>query len=235
MIKQIMMAAAAVMILGTAACDRAISNMQTVVSDDCGRSWKDIPIGGVVPARVGICALKVTIPSYPMSGDSAFRTSFSNKVLTNIQIGYEYEIFDAKLFLTEARYLGRQNSAGDGEANSADRYESAENTIINRRIRETTSTVLSGQSIVEFDQAKIEDPLLDQINDSLKPRGVRLVSMQLVVIPDDQTRQAMDVASARQVYASVGLGELGDRVIVARSGATNVTVGQPAASGDARN
>lgn len=224
MMKQILVAAAVAATLGTAACDRAISNMQTLVSDDCGRTWKEIPVGGTVPARVGICALKVTVPSYPMTGDAAFRTSFANKVLTNIQIGYEYEIFDAKLFLTEARYLGRQNSAGDGEENAADKYESAENTIINRRIRETTSNVLGGQSIVEFDQAKLEDPLLDEINKKLAERGVRLVSMQLVVIPDDQTRQAMDVASARQVYSSVGLGELGDRVIVARSGATNITV-----------
>ena len=224
MMKQLMIAAAVAATLGTAACDRAISNMQTLISDDCGRTWKEISVGGTVPARVGICALKVTVPSYPMSGEAGFRTSFANKVLTNIQIGYEYEIFDAKLFLSEARYLGRQNSAGDGEENSATKYESAENTIIERRIRETTSNVLGGQSIVEFDQAKIEDPLLDQINKSLEGRGVRLVSMQLVVIPDDQTRQAMDVASARQVYASVGLGELGDRVIVARSGATNVTV-----------
>lgn len=223
--KRILFAAVAVSGLITlSACDRAISNMQTLVSDDCGVSWKQIPPGGTVPARVGVCALKVTIPGYPMSGDAAFRTSFANRVLVNVQIGYEYQITNGKLFLTEARYLGRQNSEGDGAANSVDRYESAENTIINRRIREATSAMLITQNIVTFDQARLEDQLLEEINRQLKPRGVELVSMAFVVTPDDQTRQAMDVASARQVYQSVGLDGLGDQLLVARAGAPRISI-----------
>lgn len=212
--------------LATAACDRAISNMQTLVSDDCGQNWKAIEPGRAVPARVGVCALKVTIPGYPMSGEAGFRTSFANRVLVNVNIGYEYQITDGKLFLTEARYLGKQNSEGDGSANAADLYESAENTIINRRIREATSAMLAGQNIVTFDQAVLEDNLLLEINKALAPRGVQLLSMQFVVTPDEQTRQAMDVASARQVYGSVGLTEIGDRLLVARAGAARVTVNQ---------
>lgn len=226
--RAIVMTVAAAALLATAACDRAISNMTTLVSDDCGQNWKVINPGQAVPARVGVCALKVTIPNYPMSGDAGFRTSFANRVLVNVQIGYEYEITDGKLFLTEARYLGRQNSEGDGSANSVDKYESAENTIINRRIREVTAAMLSSQNIVEFDQAVLEDELLAAINKALAPRGVQLLSMQFVVIPDEQTRQAMDVASARQVYQSVGLSELGDRLLVARAGASRITVTQGA-------
>ncbi len=223
----LILALASAAMLMTAACDRAISNMQTLVSDDCGVSWKAIQPGGVVPARVGHCALKVSIPGYPMSGEAAFRTSFANRVLVNVGIGYEYQITDGRKFLTEARYLGKQNSDGDGAANSADKYESAENTIINRRIREVTSATLAAQNIVSFDQGALEDGLLADINKQLAARGVELVSMQFVVTPDDQTRQAMDVASARQVYASVGLGELGDRLLVARAGAPRVTVQAP--------
>lgn len=213
-------------LLMTAACDRAISNMQTLVSDDCGVSWKAIQPGGAVPARVGVCALKVTIPGYPMSGEAGFRTSFANRVLVNVNIGYEYTITDGKLFLVEARYLGKQNSEGDGSANAASQYESAENTIINRRIRETVSSMLVGQNIVTFDQGALEDQMLAEINKSLATRGVRLESMQFVVTPDEQTRQAMDVASARQVYQSVGLDSLGDQLLVARAGAARVAVTQ---------
>lgn len=206
------------------ACDRAISNMQTLVSDDCGVSWKLISPGEAVPARVGVCALKVTVPNYPMTGDAGFRTAFANRVLVNVSVGYEYTITDAKRFLKEARYLGRQNSDGDGDANNVGNYESAENTIIDRRIREATSSMLISQDIVDFDQGRFEDALLAEINKRLAARGVELASIAFVVTPDNQTRQAMDVTSARRIYQSVGIEELGDRIIVARAGAAQQSV-----------
>lgn len=218
------LAAATLALLTTAACDRAVSNMQVLISDDCGQNWTQIESGKVVPARVTTCQLKVTIPDYPMSGEANFRTAFANRVLVNTNIGYEYQITEGKKFLSEARYLGKQNSAGDDAANSVDAYESAENTIINRRIREVVAATLLNENIVSFDQARVEDALLDSINAKLAERGVKLLSMQFVVTPDDQTRQAMDVASARQVYQSVGMGDIGDRLVVARAGAPRIVV-----------
>lgn len=215
---------AAAALLALVGCDRAISNMQTLVSDDCGVTWKAIRAGGAVPARVGVCALKVTIPNYPMTGDATFRTAFANRVLVNVSVGYEYTITDAIKFLSEARYLGRQNSAGDDSANSAGNYESAENTIIDRRIRETTSSLLLSQDIVDFDQGRFEDALLARLNEVLSDRGVELASIAFVVTPDEQTRQAMDAASARRVYASIGITPLGDQLMIARAGAPRVTV-----------
>jgi hypothetical protein len=222
--KTIILAILACAALATAACDRAISNMQTLISDDCGVTWKEIAPGGAVPARVGVCALKVTIPGYPMAGEARFRTSFANRVMADVSISYEYTITDGKKFLTEARYLGRQNSEGDGEANASDKYESAENTIIDRRIREAVTAMLMTQDIVDFDQGKSEDALMAAINRALAERGVELASMALVVTPDNQTRQAIDVVSARRVYESAAIPALGDDIIVARSGASQVTV-----------
>jgi hypothetical protein len=230
MFRKTILLGAALATLALAGCDRAISNMETLISDDCGQSWKEIPPGGAVPARVGVCALKVTIPSYPMAGEARFRTSFANRVMADTTIGYEYTIVDGKKFLTEARYLGRQNSDGDGADNSASKYESAENTIIDRRIREAVTTALINQDIVDFDQGKSEDALLAAINESLAERGVELASMQLVVTPDNQTRQAMDVVSARRVYASASIPELGDQIIVARSGASQISVNNSSAT-----
>ena len=222
--KTLLIGLGAVALLSIAACDRAISNMQTYVSDDCGVKWKEIPPGGAVPARVGVCALKVTIPGYPMAGEAKFRTSFANKVMADVAISYEYTITDGRSFLTEARYLGRQNSDGDGADNTAAKYESAENTIIDRRIREAVTAALINQDIVDFDQGKSEDSLMAAINAALKERGVELASMALVVTPDNQTRQAMDVVSARRVYQAATIPDLGDQIIVARSGASQVVV-----------
>lgn len=223
--KILVTAFAAIALLSTAACERAVSNVQVLISDDCGQNWTQIESGKVVPARVTACQLKVTIPDFPMSGEANFRTAFDNRVLVNTNIGYEYQITDGKKFLREARYLGRQNSASDGVENSADKYESAENTIINRRIREVVSSTLIHQNIVTFDQAKVEDQMLDAINEKLAERGVQLLSMQFVVTPDEQTRQAMDVASARQVYQSVGITDVGDKLLVARAGVSRIIIG----------
>lgn len=213
-----------VSILALVGCNRAVSNVQTLISDDCGVNWKFIPPGNSIPSRMGVCALRVSLPNSPMTGDARFRTSFANKVLANVSIGYEYTIDDARAFIMEAKYLGRQNVEGDDVVNDANKYESAENTIIDRRLRELTSASLLAEDIVDFDQGKFEDKLLDQANEMLKARGVKLASLQFVMTPDEQTRQAMDAASARRVYASIGIAELGERLMIAKAGAPKITM-----------
>jgi hypothetical protein len=220
--KKILIASAAFLALG--ACDRAISNMQTLVSDNCGKDWKLIGVGQVVPARVGPCALKVTVPNVPMQGETVFRAAFMNNVLTNMSISYEYTITDPVAFISEAKYIGRQNSAGDGAENAVSVYESAENTIIDRRIREIASELLQMEDIVTFNQGVFEDKLLEEVLEMLMDRGVTMSYIAAVPIPDEQTRMAIDVAAARQVYESVGLGDVATEILVSRAGATRVIV-----------
>lgn len=212
------------MALVTSACDRAISNMQTLISDDCGKSWRAIAPGNTVPARVGVCALKVTIPNYPMQGDAVFKVNFKNHVLVSVSTSYEYTITDPLKFIANARYIGRQNSDGDGSANSTSQYETAENMLIDRRIREVASNMLRAEDIVDFDQGAFEDRLLISANDALKDRGIVLNSMAFVPTPDEQTRLAIDAGAAVRVYDASGMNELGRQMMVARAGAPNITI-----------
>lgn len=211
-------------VLSTAACDRAISNMQTLVSDDCGRTWRLIQVGGTVPSRVGACALKVTVPNYPMAGDAAFKVNFKNSVLVTVSAGYEYTITDPLKFISNARYIGRQNSAGDGEANASSQYESAENILIDKRIREVADGLLDDEDIVDFDQSAFETTLLVAVNEVLAPRGVQLNSIAFVPTPDAQTRMAIDVVAADRVYVASGMQDIGRQIMVARAGAPSVVV-----------
>lgn len=210
-----------------AKCSRASANVQTLISDDCGVTWELIPPGRTIPARMLPCAYKVSVPDYPMQGETKFKTSFANRVLAEVEIGYEYSIIDAKVFIGEAKYLGKANTSVDDATNASSQYESAENAVIDKRIREVTTSTLINEDIVEFSQAEFEDRLLEAVNELLANKGVRLNFISFVPTPEEQTRLAIDMMTAMKVYESRGLGELGQKVAVARASATKIQVGGP--------
>ena len=215
--------------LFAAGCARAPSNVQTLVSDNCGSSWRLIPVGGVVPTGMAnACFMKVAVPNYPMVGESTFTAVFSNRVRVTVNSSYDYTIIDAMKFITEARFITRQGSIGDETRNGANVWDSAESILIDRRLRELANSpeFLLSEDIVEFNQGEFEDRLLTTLNANLAERGVQLNTFTFVVTPDDQTRNMIDVAAALRVCESIdGLDSMSCRAIItARAGATRVTV-----------
>jgi len=203
-------------------CDRSQANVRTLISNDCGVTWEIIPAGDVIPKRITPCELKTTIPGAPMTGESHFKTNFANKVKTNIDMDYEYEIIDPVKFITEAPYLAKTNSDGDDVSSNNSRFESAENSIIDKRIKDIARDLLLDIDIVEFDQSEFEDTLQTQVNKALSDRGVRINYLSFVPTPSEQTEQAIDVATAMKIYESKNLQEVGKQVIANKAGATHV-------------
>ena len=203
-------------------CDRSQANVQTLISNDCGVSWELIKPGQVIPKRIGPCDLKTTVPGAPMTGESHFKTTFANKVKANIDMDYEYEVIEPVKFITEAPYLAKTNADPDDVSANNSRFESAENSIIDKRIKEAARELLQDVDIVEFDQSEFEDTLLNVVNKSLENRGVRLNFLSFVPTPSEQTEQAIDVATAMKIYESKGLQEVGKLVIANKAGATKV-------------
>jgi hypothetical protein len=209
-------------------CSRAQANVQTLVTNDCGQTWQVIKVGETVPRTIGYCSYTITIPDYPMQGEVKFKTSFANRVLANVEVSYEYVIIDGVKFISEAKYIGKMNSESDDKSNASSAYESAENSVIDKRIREAASTSLIQQDIVDFSQAEFEDLLLNKANEMLAEKGVKLSFISFVPIPEEQTRLAIDVLTAQKVYESKGLGDLGQKIIVAKSGSAKVIVSNEA-------
>ena len=203
-------------------CERSQANVRTLISNDCGVTWELIPAGQTIPKRMLACELKTTIPGSPMTGESHFKTNFANKVKTNIDMDYEYEIIDPVKFITEAPYLAKTNSESDEVSADNSRFESAENSIIDKRIKDIARELLLDIDIVEFDQSEFEDTLQTQVNKSLASRGVRINYLSFVPTPSEQTEQAIDVATAMKIYESKGLQEVGKQVIANKAGATRV-------------
>jgi hypothetical protein len=224
--KMLGLVAVAILGIGVTGCSYASANVQTLISNDCGVTWELINPGQVVPARNFACEYKVTVPDYPLQGDYRFKASFANRVLAEIEVSYDYSITEAKTFIGEAKYLGKPNSDSDDASNGASPYESAENAVIDRRIREVAANLLLKEDIVDFSQAEFEDRLMVAVNEMLKTRGVQLNTIAFVPTPEEQTRLAIDMMTAMKVYESKGLGELGQKVAVARASATKIEVGK---------
>lgn len=228
--KRILFAFAVVMLMGMESCDYAQSNVQTLITNDCGVTWKLIQPGESIPKRIGVCQYKVTVPNYPMQGESLFKTAFKDRVLANIEVTYDYSITDPIDYIAEAKYLGKANSASDDGSNAAAIYETAENSVIDKRIKEASRNLLINEDIVEFSQAEFEDKLLKEVNKMLESKGVQLNFLSFVPIPEEQTRQAIDVVTAAKIYKSQGLEDLGKAVSAARAGASKVQVNVPQAT-----
>jgi hypothetical protein len=212
-------------------CDHATSNIKVLQTSDCGRSWKVIATGDRIPVTTGqVCSYNLELPNYPMQGNAEFLTQFENNVLVKVQINYDYQITDPLLYIENAKFLGRMKAAttdgGEAMANTkgTSPYETAENVVIDVRLRELVTSNTGQKDIVKFNPSEFEDALFKNSNEILAKRGVQLNSMTFVVLPEEQTRMAIDAATAMAIYDSKGLGDLGRQLAVARAGAARIEV-----------
>lgn len=213
----------------SAGCSRAPANVQTIVSDDCGNSWRLIPVGQTVPVGgTNMCFMKNTVPNYPMAGESTFRGVFSKRVRVSINSSYTYSIIDPLAFIREARFVTRQGTDGDDLNNGAAVWDMAENVVIDRQLRDIANSekFLLNEEVVDFNQGEFEDRLQTELNKQLAKRGVRLDTFTFVVTPDDQTRNMIDIAAALRVCAAIDTlnSDACQRIIVARAGAARMIV-----------
>jgi len=222
--KVILLLAVACTAMTFQSCDRAQANVQTLISDDCGQTWTLINPGDAIPKRIGACALKTTIPGSPMVGESHFKTTFANNVKAQIDLDYEYVIDDPLAFIKDAKYLASTNTEGDDVSGNSSRFESAENSIIDKRIKDISRDLLNTLDIVDFDQSEFEDTLLTSVNKQLKERGVHINYLSFVPEPSEQTAQAIDVATAMRIYQSKNMEDVGKQVMSNKAGATKIVI-----------
>jgi hypothetical protein len=208
------------------ACSYAKANQKVVISTDCGITWSEVKAGEAVPLGTGNrCFMKVVMPNYPMQGQSIFVTNFANKVRVKLHLDYDYSIEEPLLFIKEAKYLGRANADADSDgALDPSAFEGAENSVIDVRIRDVAKSLMEDKDLVDADISNLEDSIYIRANEILKAKGIHLNFITLTFDLDEQTRQAIDVATAMRIYDANGLGEVGKKVMEARAGATKISV-----------
>jgi len=226
MLKLVSVIAAALLLT---ACSRTPSNVHVISTTDCGASWTKLDVGSRVPKHASNpCGYNVALPNWPMAGDAKFRTQFSKKVLSNATLSYTYVITNPLAFINEARYLGKMGGSLEISSDTAgDKYEMAENIIIDKLLREVTTTITRDLDVVDANPAEIEDAIFNAARETLDKKGVTLSDLALVVENDEQTQLAIDVATAIRVYEAAGVGDIGKTIMSARAGATKITVNAP--------
>jgi hypothetical protein len=206
-------------------CDKAPASVYTLISDDCGVSWKLIQPGQVIPKRVTQCEIKTTLPAAPMGGESKFKVKFKNG-LAYAELSYTYEIVDPVAYIESARYLAKSNADGDEVASNISPFEIAENQVMDKAFKNYSRTALDTADIVEFDQNAFADQMEAGVNELLKKRGVRVSSVDFVPVPAEHTAQAIDAAQAMKIYESKNLVDAGKTIIAAKAGAPRINVNQ---------
>lgn len=209
-----------------AGCARTPSNVHVISTTDCGAHWEKLDVGAAVPNHTGNpCGYTTALPNWPMAGGTQFKTQFDKKVLSNAKLSYSYAITDPVAFVNEARYLGKMGGSLEISAETTgDRYEMAENIIIDKMLREVTTELTRSKDVVDANPAEIEDAILSKARTILEKKGVVLSDLALVIENDEQTRLAIDSATAIRVYEAAGIKEVGQGVIIARAGATQITI-----------
>lgn len=214
----------------TTGCARTPSNVHVISTTDCGASWTKLDVGSSVPKHTGNpCGYTVALPNWPMAGDAKFKTQFAKKVLSKATLTYTYVITNPLAFINDARYLGKMGGSLELSAESTgERYEMAENIIIDKLLREVTTDLTRELDVVDANPAEIEDAIFKKAKDALDKKGVTLSDLALVIENDEQTSLAIDAATAVRVYEAAGIGDVGKQVMAARAGATQITVNSAA-------
>lgn len=209
-----------------AACTRTPSNVHVISTTNCGASWEKLDVGSSVPKHTGNpCGYNVALPNWPMAGDAKFKTQFAKKVLSKASLSYTYVITNPVAFISEARYLGKMGGSLEISAESTgERYEMAENIIMDKLLREITTELTRDMEVVDANPAEIEDAIFKKAKDQLEKKGVTLSDLALVIENDEQTRLAIDAATAVRVYEAAGIREVGLGVMTAKAGATQIAL-----------
>jgi hypothetical protein len=207
-------------------CARTPSNVHVLSTTDCGAKWEKLDIGSSVPKHTGNpCGYNLALPNWPMAGDAKFKTQFAKKVLSSATLSYTYVITNPIAFINEARYLGKMGGNLEISAEATgDRYEMAENIIIDKIFREATTELTRNIDLVDANPAEIEDAIFKMAKDILEKKGVTISDLALIIESDEQTRLAIDAATAVRVYDAAGIGDIGKQVITARAGATQIKI-----------
>jgi hypothetical protein len=206
---------------------KAMANQQTLHTSDCGKTWVLIAAGSTIPSCWDVncsCTYDVRIPDYPMQGAINTKITFKGNVTASIEVSYDYTIFDGKLFIAEAKYLGNPNAASEDKSNSSTAYETAENQVIDNRVKNVARELFLNEDVVDFESTSVEKKLMDSLNVVLDDRGIMLNSLSFVVIFDEQAKLAIDVATAFKIYQSKGLETWGFEIMKAKAGSANINL-----------
>lgn len=203
----------------------APSNIQVLVTVDCGKTWKVIETGSSIPNGVGnYCYRVVMIPNYQLVGDSRYKVTFSNNVSAFVDMDYTYSIVKPLKFIPNGRGIGSAKYNTEASKEYIDgQFESLESTLLDKKIKDICREYFRTQDVVDFDDA-FEKIIFDKANASFEKLGIRLESLDVIPTFSEQTTEAIDAATALRIYRSKGLEKEGLDIIKSKASSSKIII-----------
>ncbi len=203
----------------------APSNIQILITEDCGKSWRIIPVGNSVPTGIGnYCYRVVMIPNYQLVGESRYKVTFDNNVSAFVDMDYVYSIVDPLKFIPNGRGIGTAKLNTEASKEYIDgQFESLESTLLDKKIKDICRDYFKKQDVVDFDD-NFEKVIFDKANVDFEKLGIRLESLDVIPSFNEQTTEAIDATTALRIYKSKGLEKEGIEIIKAKASSSKIIV-----------
>jgi hypothetical protein len=214
-------------VLALSQCSFAPSNIQVVLTRDCGKTWEMVETGKQIPSGVGnYCYRVVMIPNYQLVGDSRYKVTFDNNVSAFVDMDYTYSIVEPLKFIPNGRGIGSAKLDTEAKKEYIDsQFESLESTLLDKKIKDVCRDYFKTQDVVDFD-ANFEKVIFDKANESFQKIGIRLESLDIIPTFGEQTTEAIDATTALRIYKSKNMEKEGLEIIKAKASASKIIVQQ---------
>jgi hypothetical protein len=206
----------------------APSNIQILITEDCGKTWKIIKTGSSVPTGIGnYCYRVVMIPNYQLVGDSRYKVTFNNNVSAFVDMDYTYSIVEPLKFIPNGRGIGSAKFNTEASKEYIDsQFESLESTLLDKKIKDICRDFFKKQDVVDFDD-NFEKIIFDNANADFEKLGIRLESLDVIPTFNEQTTEAIDATTALRIYKSKGLEKEGLEIIKAKASSSKIIIHEP--------
>lgn len=170
------------------------------------------------------CNKIIALPAYQMPANVVVKTRFKNDVKGQITIDYLYEITDPLIFVTGAKFLLQSNIQADDYNKENQALELAENTITDKLIKDIVRQITENMDAANFNESEFEANLEKKANELSKSRGTNLSAFSIKVDFGKQTEEAIDAASAYGLYKANGMEKVGEEIMKANAGKTEIVI-----------
>ncbi len=216
-----------IILLSLSRCSFAPSNIQVVLTRDCGKNWEMVETGKQIPSGVGnFCYRVVMIPNYQLVGESRYKVTFDNNVSAFVDMDYTYSIVKPLKFIPKGRGIGSAKLDTEAKKEYIDsQFESLESTLLDKKIKDVCREYFKTQDVVDFD-SNFEKAIFDKSNESFQELGIRLESLDIIPTFGEQTTEAIDATTALRIYKSKGMEKEGIEIIKAKASASKISIHQ---------
>ena len=198
-------------------------NEWIITTTTCWNTISVLKAGSPIPHLYTTCDCMIALPSSELGMELECETKFAGRAAGIVSVSGNWRISDPEIFIQNAKSLV-SSTTSEGHKVNPDALEEVENRVVDKMWKDVIRELTPKMQVINLSEKEIEDSLLVLANTKLTGRGVSFSGMSVNVDFSPQTEEALDAASALQIYNDLEQEELGKEIIKAKAGATTITI-----------